>query len=264
MQLKTSSYLFAAALLPIVACQRGADPAKVAADKSSGRVVAFVAASTQDAVREIASAFNKDNRAGIKVNADDSGKLAMQIGADAPADLFLSANEKWADFVKEKGFVAETKVLLGTALVLVVPKGNPAGVKEPKDLLKREVKHVGIAGATVPAGIYARQALEKAQIWSKLQEEKKLVPGENVRVTLAYVERGEVEAGIVYATDAKIADQVEVVYTFAGSDHDPIRYPLVLLRKGQENRAARAFFAYLQTPPAAAIFKKFGFIMVGE
>ena len=143
----------------------------------------------------------------------------MQISEGAPAQLFLSANEKWADFVKEKGLAQDTKVLLGNSLVIVVPQGNPAGVKQPKDLTNAQVKRIAVAGPTVPAGIYARQALKKLNIWDGLEENKKIISGENVRVTLTYVERGEAEAGIVYATDAHgSSKQVEVVYTF-----DPVR-----------------------------------------
>ncbi len=124
-----------------------------------------------------------------------------------PADLFLSANSKWAEFVKDKGFAQEIKTLLGNSLVIVVPKGNPAGVREPRDLTNPAVKHIAIAGPTVPAGIYARQSLKKINLWDDLEKAKKVVSGENVRVTLTYVERGEAEAGIVYATDGKISDK---------------------------------------------------------
>jgi molybdate transport system substrate-binding protein len=226
-------------------------------------VIAFVAASTTDAVKEIAASFTKERKTAIKINADDSSKLAMQIGEGAPAHVFLSANEKWAEFVKEKGLAQETKVLLGNALVIVVPKGNPSHVKEPKDLTSSAVTHLAVAGPTVPAGIYARQSLKKLNLWDDLKKNKKVVSGENVRVALSYVERGEAEAGIVYATDGKISDKVETVYTFDKASHDPIRYALVLLKAGQQVPAARAFFDFLQTPQAADVFKKYGFIFLG-
>src|SRR6185436_19773521 len=104
-------------------------------------------------------------------------------------------NEKWADFVKEKGFAHETKPLLGNTLVIVVPKENPAKVSKPEDLSGPAVKKIAVAGPTVPAGIYARQALTKLKLWDDLEQQKKIVPGENVRVALTYVERGETEAG---------------------------------------------------------------------
>jgi molybdate transport system substrate-binding protein len=239
----------------------GQNPAASGGGSSAtkGPVVCAVAASTKDAVQEVASLFTKDTGIEIKLNADDSSKLATQIANDAPADIFLSANEKWADFVKEKGFAAESLPLLGNRLVIVVPKGNPAAVAKPDDLLKPAVKRVAVAGPTVPAGIYARQALSRLKLWDELESAKKIIAGENVRVTLTYVERGEVEAGLVYSTDAGISTLVEVAYTFESGSHDPIVYPLVLLKAGEKNQGARKFFEYLQSAAATKIFLKYGF-----
>jgi molybdate transport system substrate-binding protein len=250
--------LLVAALLFVVAgCDRGTGGAK-----NQQPVIAFVAASTRDAVEEIATAFTNENKTEIKINADDSSKLATQIVHEAPAHLFLSANEKWADFVKEKGFALETRLLLGNSLVIVVPKGNPAGIKQAEDLTGPNLHRLALAGPTVPAGIYARQALKTLNLLNRLEKSKKVVSGDNVRVTLTYVERGEVEAGIVYATDAKITDKVETVYSFDKGSHDPIRYPLVLLTAGKGAPAARSFFEFLQTSKAKGIFTKYGFVVL--
>src|SRR5262249_39773199 len=97
-----------------------------------------------------------------------------------------------------------------------------------------------------------------------LERSRKIVAGENVRVALTYVERDEAEAGIVYGTDAKITDKVEVVNTFAPSTHDKIVYPLVLLQAGQTNDGARKFYDYLQGPSAAAVFQKYGFLRLAS
>jgi molybdate transport system substrate-binding protein len=225
---------------------------------AEGPVLALVAASTREAVRELADAFTRDGGAEVRLNADDSSKLATQIVHDAPAHLFLSANERWADFVKEKGHAAEQTLLLGNTLVLIVPKGNPAGVARPGDLARPAVKRLALGGPTVPAGIYARQALKHLDLWEAV--EHRVVSGESVRAALAYVERGEAEAGIVYATDARLSADVRQVYEFAPATHDPIRYPLVLLRAGAGSPAARRFYAFLQTPRAAEVFKKYGFV----
>jgi molybdate transport system substrate-binding protein len=225
----------------------------------------LVAASTKDAVQEIAGLFTKETGVEVKIAAESSSKLATQIVNDAPADLFLSANEKWADFVKDKGYAAETRLLLGNSLVLVVPKGNPGRVSKPKDLAGGSVLHVALAGPAVPAGIYARQALKQLGLLEPLEHNKKIVTGEDVRVALAFVERGEAEAGIVYDTDARITDKVEVVHTFAPSTHDLIRYPLLLLKAGQDKEPARKVFAFLQSLKAAEVFKKHGFTpLVGK
>jgi molybdate transport system substrate-binding protein len=222
-------------------------------------VLALVAASTKDAVHEVGKAFTRETGSEVRLNADDSSKLAMQIVNGAPADLFLSANVKWADFIKDKGLAQETHILLGNTLVIVVPKGNPGGVSKPEDLTGAAVKKLALAGPTVPAGIYARQALRHLKLWDELEKERKIVIGENVRVTLSYVEQREAEAGIVYGTDARISDRVQEVCSFPPSSHDAIIYPLVLLRGAEKNAAARRFFDYLQSATAAEVFKKYGF-----
>lgn len=227
-------------------------------DAPSG-VLCLVAASTKDAVGELAASFTKQTGVAVKISPEDSSKLANQIVQGAPADVFLSANEKWADFVADQGFAAEKKPLLGNRLVVVVPKGNPAHVTAPADLAKPEVKHLAVAGPTVPAGIYAKAALTSLKLWDALDAAKKLTPGENVRSALAYVERGEAEAGIVYETDAKISPRVEIAATFDPSTHPKIVYPLVLTKRGATNDAAKKWFAYVQSPEAAAVFAKYGF-----
>jgi molybdate transport system substrate-binding protein len=252
--LRSWKRLLTFALLFAVGCNRGSD-----APKAGEPIIAFVAASTRDAVQEIASTFKAEKNVEVRISADDSSKLATQIVQEAPANVFLSANEKWADFVMEKGFAQETTPLLGNTLILVAPKGNPAKIRTAQDLEKASLQRIAVAGPTVPAGIYARQALKKLKLWDVLEADKKIVSGENVRVTLAYVERGEAEAGIVYATDAKISAKVDLVYTFPPQTHDPIRYPLVLLKAGNGLSSARAFFDYLQSPKAGDIFVKYGF-----
>jgi len=222
----------------------------------------FVAASTKEAVEEVAGLFTKDAGFEVKIVAESSSKLATQIVHDAPGDLFLSANEKWADYVKEKGYAQDTRLLLTNSLVLVVPKGNPARVSKPADLTGEAVKHVALAGEAVPAGIYGRQALKKLGLLDGLEKSNKIVSGEDVRGALTFVERGEAEAGIVYDTDARITGKVEVAYTFDASTHDPIRYPLVLLKTGQEKEAARKFFTFMQSAAAAKVFEKHGFTLL--
>jgi molybdate transport system permease protein len=255
--MKTGALLIGLAALAAAFGPGGNDAA--AADNPPDPVLCLIAASTEDAMKEIAAAFTADTGIPIKLNADDSSKLAAQIVHGAPADLFLSANEKWADFVQEKGFARQMCPLLGNSLVIVVPRGNPARVRTPEDLAKSEVERVAVAGKTVPAGIYARQALTRLKLLEMLEKHHKIVPGENVRTTLTYVERGEVQAGIVYATDARISNKIVAVYTFPPSAHDRLVYPLVLLKVRAGKAAARKFYDYLQTPAAEKVFRKYGF-----
>lgn len=228
-------------------------------DRQADEIRILAAASTKDAVQDAAALFKEDEGVKVVVVADSSSTLATQIVNDAPADLFLSANDKWADHVRNEGYAAESRPLLSNMLVLVVPRGNPAGVKKPEDLTAAGVTKIALAGENVPAGMYGRQALKKLEVWNSLEGAKKIIAGKDVRSVLAYVEQGEVEAGIVYDTDARITDKVVVVHTFAPSAHEPIRYPLVLLKAGKEKDVARKFYQFLLSERAAAIFRKHGF-----
>ena len=218
-----------------------------------------LSASTREAIEEIAAAYHEQNGVTVTLSPDDSSRLAQQIVNGAPADLFLSANQKWGDYVRQQGYAADSCPLLGNTLVLVVPPGNPAGIRKPEDLTGSAVKRLAVAGPTVPAGIYARQALTHLHLWDALEKANKVMIGDNVRTTLAYVERGEVDAGIVYSTDARISSGVQTVSVFAPSAHDRIVYPLVLLQTGAQNKAARPFYDHLRSPQAAKVFRKYGF-----
>ncbi len=245
----------------VLGCGRTNDAGSTnAGNARSGPLLALVAASTKDAVREVADRFTRESGVEVKLSADASSKLAQQIVNAAPADVFLSANEQWADFVKDKGFAQEVRPLFGNTLVLVVPAGNPSHVAGPEDLRGAAVKKIAVAGPAVPAGIYARQALRGLNMWDELEKQRKIVAGENVRTTLTYVEQAEVDAGVVYGTDAKISSKVQTVYTFAPSTHDKIVYPLVLLHSGAKNEAARKYFDFLCSDQAAKVFYKYGFV----
>lgn len=248
----------------LVACDKKTSPGSAGTGTGTGNttVLCLNAASTKDVLKELGDAFAKTTGITVKFSPEDSSKLANQIAEGAPADVFLSANEKWADFVKDKGLAAETKPLLGNTLVMVTPKGNVAKVGTPDDLQKATVKRIAIAGPTVPAGIYAKASLSTLKLWDDLEKAKKITPSENVRGTLAFVERGEAEAGIVYATDAKVSEKVEVVYTFDAATHPKIVYPLVLLKKGAANPNAKKWFDYLQSKEAADTFRKAGFTSI--
>jgi molybdate transport system substrate-binding protein len=226
----------------------------------------LAAASTTEAMQEVAALFEKKSGAKVEINPGASNALAQQIIAGAPADVFLSANEKWADEVKKHRLAAEARPLLGNRLAIVVPRGNPAGVRSPADLTADSVKQVALAGEQVPAGFYADQALKSLDLAAKLAEAKKIVRGADVRITLSYVERGEVEAGIVYATDARISDKVETVYTFDPATHDALVYPAVLVKRdgAEPAAAAREFFEFLFSAEAGAVFRRHGFLPVGE
>ena len=183
-----------------------------------------------------------------------SSALARQIEHGSPADLFVSADENWADTLqRDKLLRAGTRAdLLTNALVLVARKGST-----PPSLAALGGGKLALADpAAVPAGKYARAALEKEGLWSKVSGN--IVPAENVRAALALVERGEAVLGIVYATDAHASDKVAVVRAFPEDGHPPIRYPIALLGSAR-NPDAAAFRTFLQSPEAGRIFTAHGF-----
>ncbi len=218
-----------------------------------------IAASTQDAAGDLNRKFAAEQHIELRLNPGSTSTLAQQIIQGAPADLFLSASRQWTTAVEEAGKIQHSVPYLTNSLVLIVPQANPAQVASPDDLLTDRVQHLALAGEQVPAGKYGRQALTKLEILAELTAQNKLAIGDDVRSALAYVRRGEAEAGIVYATDALVDDQVRVVHTFDPQLHDEIVYMLVLLKDAAEPEAARRYYDFLQTPPALTVFQRYGF-----
>ena len=223
-------------------------------------VVVLAASSTGDAVAEVGRAYEEQTGIEVRVSAAGSNAMAQQIAAGAPGDLFLSADGTWADEVMNKGAGTEKLDLLGNELVLIVPTENPGRLRSPHDLAQGRVKRIALAGEAVPAGRYAEQALRSMGMWGPALP--KVVRGENVRFALAYVERAEAEAGVVYATDAAASSRVMVVFSFPASTHDPIVYPIVMLKHGADREAVRGLWEFMLGPDAAAIFERHGFRMI--
>jgi molybdate transport system substrate-binding protein len=251
--------VFAVVTLVVVgSCAKHSGP--VPADDEKKTVVISAAASTKDLIEELAKQFRATADTDVKVNAGPSNALAGQILAGAPADLFLSANQQWADEIDKSGKAAEMVRLLTNQLVLVVPQANPGEVHEPKDLLSERVKKIALAGEKVPAGMYAEQALTKLELLEPLIETQKIVRGQDVRSALSFVERGEAEAGIVYSTDVRIAKGISTAHEFDASLHDEIVYVLVLLKKENGKGMTRKFYEFLQSPDADSTYSQFGFL----
>ena len=188
----------------------------------------FAAASTSDAVRALAVAFEKDHAARVLCNFASSATLAQQIRAGAHADLFLSAHPEWVDLLEKEGRVECRTDLIGNRMVIVVPDASPISTLTPEDLLSPEYRLISSGNPdSVPAGGYARKALVRLGLWEALLP--KMVTAVDVRQALAYVESGEVDAGFVYSTDAAISSRVRVVSRVSSDLTGNIRYPLVLL-----------------------------------
>jgi len=247
----------------IIATLSGCLPEDVAVRSNAETVTLFAAASTTDAVTEIVSRV-EGRKDGVRVvtNFAASSTLARQIESGAPADVFLSANVEWVAYLEKRNLVAERHDLLGNRLVVVVPSASKLALQRPEDLVDHSVSRIAIGDPeSVPAGIYAKQALTNLGLWDRL--EGKCVPSMSVRQALLYVEQGETEAGIVYATDATLSQTVQVAFEIDPATHDRIVYPLVLLAGAERRDAARALFNVLAGADAADVFHASGFTVLG-
>ena len=224
------------------------------ADKSEPGPVVLAAASLQEALEEVGQAWSAGGHPAPVLSFAASSALARQIGQGAPADLFVSADEEWMNTLESQDLLrAGTRSdILTNRLVLVAKSGGT--VRRLGDL--REARLALADPAAVPAGKYARAALESLGRWRAVGH--KVVPAENVRAALALVERGEAALGVVYATDAIASDAVEVLETFPENSHPPIRYPAAVLA-GATHSDAAAFLAFLRADEARRIFEKHGF-----
>jgi molybdate transport system substrate-binding protein len=196
----------------------------------------------------------------IAFNFGASGALEQQIEQGAPCDIFISAANKQMNELAEKGLVQEDsrKNLAQTELVLIVPKNSKLGLSRFEDLTKGEVTKIAIGETkTVPAGQYAREALKNMGLWDALAG--KLVMANDVRSVLAYVETGNVQAGIVYRTDAMISNKVKIAATAPERSHKRIVYPAAVVKDSKQAQAARDFLAYLSQPKAQQVFREYGF-----
>ncbi|HEY7608783.1 MAG TPA: molybdate ABC transporter substrate-binding protein [Alphaproteobacteria bacterium] len=226
-------------------------------------LLVFAAASLKNALDEIATAWTRGSGVAVRISYASSSALAKQIEQGAPADLFLSADRDWMDYIDAKKLVrAGTRHdLLGNSIVLIAPKdGATANVTIAPGFPLASLLGGGrlaVAGtATVPAGKYAKAALEKLGVWAAV--EQRLAEAENVRAALAFVARGETPLGVVYATDAAAEPSVKIVGRFPPDSHPAIVYPMAILAESK-NPAAEGFRRHLAGPEAKAIFERHGF-----
>jgi molybdate transport system substrate-binding protein len=236
-----------------------------AATLGAAEITVFAAASLTDALKEMTPTYEKRSGDKIIFNFGASSTLARQIEEGAPVDLFFSADEAKMDALEKKGLIIrETrKSRLSNSLVIVAAADGSPPIETPKDLATDKVKRLALAEPkTVPAGIYAREYLQKQKLWSAVQA--KVIPTENVRAALAAVEAGNADAGIVYKTDAAISKKVRIAYEVPRADNPPISYPLAVVKEGKEPEAAKRFLQYLNSDAAAKIFEKFGFIILKQ
>jgi molybdate transport system substrate-binding protein len=236
-----------------------AAPAAHAAD-----VTVFAAASVTDVFKQAGALYKSKTGKEAVFSFAASSALAHQIEASGGADIFISADRDWMDYLDKKGLIADTtrKDLLGNHLVLIAPGDLDIKIKiAPHFDLAGALGHgrLSVADpASVPAGKYAKASLTALGVWDGVSAN--LASAENVRVALAYVARGEAPLGIVYTTDAMSDPRVHIVDTFPESSHPPIVYPIALTKDAKQG--AKPFLDFLEGPEAAAIFAKAGFTVL--
>ena len=223
------------------------------------------AISLKDALDEIAQLYDVETPgAVIHFNLGASGTLQHQIEQGAPIDVFISASEDQMNALESEGLVAPgtRRDLVKNTVVLIVPKGK-SGILSFQDLARPEVKEIAIGDPqTVPAGKYAQEVLTHFHLYEQLKP--KFVFTKDVRQVLTYVITGNVDAGIVYATDAKISTAVSVVATAPEDSHSPAIYPVAALKASKQSAEAKRFLDFLMSAKAQGIFEKYGFKPVGE
>ena len=184
--------------------------------------------------------------------------MAKQINERAPADVFISANQKWMTFLRdEKRIDSTTEKNLACNTLVFVGTTNPA-VTSMADVVK--LKQIAIGSPTsVPAGEYAAQAMKKAGIYKKLEEGKQLIMAKDVRQALTYADRGETAGAFVYRTDALLATQAVILFEVPQELYDRVTYPVALTVDGAKKPEAKAFYAFITGPEAMKVFIKYGF-----
>lgn len=223
----------------------------------------FAAASLTDAMNDVSAHWVTAGHKPLRLSFGSSSTLARQIEQGAPANVFASADEKWMNYLADKGLIvaATRKDLLSNDLVLVVPAAKPLHVKigpnfDLAGLLGPNGRLAVGDPAHVPVGIYAQQALTKLGLWDTISP--RLARTDDVRAGLLLVERGEAPAAIVYGTDAAVSKAVMVAGVFPAGSHDPITYPFAVVQSG-DTPDARALLTFLAGPQAREVFLKRGF-----
>ena len=242
----------------------GAVPASAQGASTAAAPTVFAAASLTDALRALSLAWAARGNPAPRLSFAASSALARQIEQGAPADLFMSADEAWADYLQQRNLLANgTRVSpLGNSLVLIAPAdaARPVTLSRGTDLLALLGPERRLATgdpAHVPAGRYAQAALRWMGQWEAVSP--RLARADNVRAALLLVERGEAPLGIVYATDAAASAGVRIIGSFPAESHDAITYPFALTRRAEGNAQARALLAFLTGPEAAPGWQRFGF-----
>ena len=228
-------------------------------DKES--ILVYTAASLADAVQEIADGYTEETGVGVELHLGGSTALARQILRGAPADVFLSAGTAPMDVLEEAGLIAPAsrRDILSNRLVLVgkLSVAEEFGITGLDDLRGAHEVRLAIADPDLaPAGEYARESLVSLGLWEEL--EPSILPSPHIRAALSYVETGNADVGIIYVTDLRSSDEVQVLEEIPAESHSPIIYPAAVLLSGKGD-AASSFVEYLAGDDAGRIFQSHGF-----
>jgi molybdate transport system substrate-binding protein len=229
-------------------------------EKQATRVITVsAAASLKDALSEIGPKFEQEKGIRITFNYGSSGALQKQIEEGAPVDIFISAGKKQMNALESKNLIDKDsrRNLLNNKLVLIVSNEYKDKIKTSSDLVDKDIK-IGIGQpSSVPAGQYAKDSLTYQELWDKLKAN--IVYAKDVKQVVAYVEKGEAAAGIVYKSDAAVLKNSVIAQIFDESSHEPIVYPEVIVTTSKEKEAARDFLNFLNTDNVKQIFVKYNF-----
>ncbi|MEI8216492.1 MAG: molybdate ABC transporter substrate-binding protein [Eubacteriales bacterium] len=219
------------------------------------------ASSLKDAMNEVKALYLKEKpNTALTINLGASGALEQQIEQGAPVDLFFSASSSSMTLLKDKNLLDNTtlKNMLGNKVVLIVPKDSKVAITSFSDVLDASIKKIALGEpTTVPAGQYAEQVFTYLKILNQVKA--KAVYGKDVKEVLTWVETGNVDAGVVYSTDAKVSTKVAVIATASDASHKAIIYPAAVIKSTKNSEAAKDFMNFLSSDSVKAIFLKYGF-----
>jgi molybdate transport system substrate-binding protein len=222
-------------------------------------ITILAAASLVDVMPKLAAEWSKDAGVQVVFSFDASSRLAKQAENGAPADCIVTADNEWMDYLeKSRALAKKTRVTLArNRLVAVAPDASKLKAADALALSALSIRRLALAGESVPAGRYARQALDRASVYGAL--EPAIVRGDTVRTVLRWVAEREADVGVVYASDASSEPRVRVLFTFPSDTHSPIVYPGAVLAQSAHQDSALKFLQYCASPRARRIWREAGF-----
>ena len=246
----------------LAVCAFALSPYGHSEEANKATLTVFGAASLTNVLQDLGDAFTKETSITVNFSFAASATLARQIENGAPADIFMSADSDWMNYLQDRHLIQESTRhdIVGNRLVLIAPADSTVQLKiGPNFALAAALGQGRLATgdpAAVPVGRYAQSALTKLGVWKDVED--RIVRADSVRAALTFVDRGEAPLGIVYETDALVDKKVRVIDVFPADSHQPIVYPLALTRVAQPGAAK--FAAFIASPAAAQMFKSYGFI----